>query len=154
LPGEPHPRPGTSFADRKTVYLFRYQTMAQTSTLRSPNIRRLLIIGLLTAFIAPAILTSKWVAAPHWYWFHFDDKTGAIGDTFGGITGPILNFVGLILVYYSFKQQLEANCQQQDALTREIDYRNQSDAFNDIKLAIDTFAEDVRFQEQSFRAIA
>jgi hypothetical protein len=36
-------------------------------------------------------------------------QTGQIGDTSGGIFGPFLNLAGLVLVYISFKEQLEAN---------------------------------------------
>ncbi|MDI9870027.1 hypothetical protein [Flectobacillus roseus] len=34
---------------------------------------------------------------------------GTIGDTIGGITGPIINLVGAYLVYVAFKAQIDAN---------------------------------------------
>lgn len=36
-------------------------------------------------------------------------NTGQIGDTIGGITGPIINMIGSYLVYLALKAQLEAN---------------------------------------------
>lgn len=42
------------------------------------------------------------------YWGNFDfSQTGQIGDTIGGITAPIINVIGAILI--SFKAQLKAN---------------------------------------------
>ncbi len=38
----------------------------------------------------------------------FND-TGEIGDTIGGITAPIVSFVGAILVYFAFLFQIDAN---------------------------------------------
>lgn len=46
-------------------------------------------------------------------------NTGPIGDTIGGITAPIINIVGALLVYVSFQAQLEANKIQTKALSEE-----------------------------------
>ncbi|GAB2954987.1 hypothetical protein GCM10027048_20740 [Hymenobacter coalescens] len=40
------------------------------------------------------------------------EKTGTLGDTIGGIAGPILNFAGLIIVYFSLREQFNANQSQ------------------------------------------
>lgn len=61
-----------------------------------------LIIGATFVFITPMIFTSFSL------WFDFTD-TGQIGDTIGGITAPIVGFVGAILIYLSFNAQLNAN---------------------------------------------
>lgn len=65
-----------------------------------------LSLGAITAFILPGILTQQTIFS-NWNFldWHFTDKTGAVGDTIGGISGPILNFIGLILIYLSFQQQ-------------------------------------------------
>ena len=39
-------------------------------------------------------------------------NTGTLGDTIGGIAGPILNFAGLIIVYLSLREQFNANQNQ------------------------------------------
>jgi hypothetical protein len=36
-------------------------------------------------------------------------QTGQIGDTIGGITAPMANLLGAILVYLALKAQIEAN---------------------------------------------
>ena len=62
----------------------------------------LFLIGILLVVIIPIILTQ--------YSFLFDfTNTGQIGDTIGGITAPITNLIGAILVYYAFLVQLDAN---------------------------------------------
>ncbi len=45
--------------------------------------------------------------------------TGTIGDTVGGIAGPILNFAGMFVVYLSLREQLKANQLQMEALRHE-----------------------------------
>lgn len=42
----------------------------------------------------------------------FDTNSGAIGDTIGGITSPFVNLLGAILIYISFREQVESNKQQ------------------------------------------
>lgn len=54
-----------------------------------------------------------------WSVFNLSD-TGQIGDTIGGIAAPIVGILGAVLVYMSFKEQLEANRIQRNALNDEI----------------------------------
>lgn len=70
-------------------------------------------------------------------------STGQIGDTIGGIAGPIINFVGALLVYFSFQTQIRANQIQSDALSDEKNRLNADSIFqkqlsqlNDIKLCL------------------
>jgi len=56
--------------------------------------------------------------------------TGQIGDTIGGIAGPILNFTGLLLLYLSFRDQQNANAEQSDALVAELRKTNGEQTFN------------------------
>ncbi|WP_375437263.1 hypothetical protein [uncultured Hymenobacter sp.] len=39
-------------------------------------------------------------------------STGQIGDTIGGIAGPLLNFTGLLVVYFSLQEQFRTNQDQ------------------------------------------
>ena len=58
----------------------------------------LLLFGAILTFIQPA------------FWKSYDlSNTGQIGDTIGGITAPIINIIGAILVYSSFIEQNRAN---------------------------------------------
>jgi hypothetical protein len=76
-----------------------------------------LIIGVILIIISPFLLTRNLG------WIIFDDKTGSIGDTIGGITSPISSLLGAFLVYLALNAQIKANKiiqkqfrkQQQDA---------------------------------------
>ena len=68
----------------------------------------------------PALLTGTWLNKISF------DNTGQIGDTIGGITAPFISLISGLLVYYSFRAQIEANrlLSEQymaDKTTREID---------------------------------
>lgn len=60
------------------------------------------IIGASLVAIAPFLFTRS---------FGFLDfsNTGAIGDTIGGITAPIANLLGSLLIFYALQAQIEAN---------------------------------------------
>jgi len=45
----------------------------------------------------------------------FNEDTGVIGDTIGGITGPVIGLVGIILVFLTFEAQRKANEAQHEA---------------------------------------
>ncbi len=45
---------------------------------------------------------------------------GDIGNAIGGITAPFVGFIGAILVYLSFEQQIEANQIQREALRNQV----------------------------------
>jgi hypothetical protein len=47
--------------------------------------------------------------------YQIAEKTGTLGDTIGGIAGPILNFAGLYIIYLSLREQFEANEIQKDS---------------------------------------
>ena len=62
----------------------------------------ILVVGIILVIISPILLTREFG------WISFED-TGQIGDTIGGITAPIVNLIGAVLVYYAFLLQLDAN---------------------------------------------
>lgn len=63
-------------------------------------------------------------------WKAFDlSKSGQIGDTIGGITAPIINIFGAILVFLSFRVQTLANKNQQENLTNQIESQSQDRNF-------------------------
>lgn len=83
------------------------------------------IIGAtLASFILPWVLTQK-----KFYIIDFNN-TGPIGDTIGGIVGPILNFAGLLTVYFSLKEQFIANESQRESLNEERARASRESAFN------------------------
>ncbi len=74
-----------------------------------------MIWGLLILLAAPFVLTQ-----PAFIELLDFSESGQIGDTIGGITAPIVSFIGAVLIYYSFEQQIEANKIQREALNIEI----------------------------------
>lgn len=68
------------------------------------NAKWLIGIGIFLCLIAPLVATQKS------FWDSFDfSQTGQIGDTIGGITAPIVNIIGAILVFFALKAQIDAN---------------------------------------------
>lgn len=75
----------------------------------------LLIVGAILM-----IFTSLYFIPQPALWSSWDfSNTGQIGDTIGGITAPVINLIGAILVYISFDAQREANKIQAKALADE-----------------------------------
>ena len=74
----------------------------------------ILILGTILIFVSLYIFTRPAVF-PGWDF----SSTGQIGDTIGGITGPIINLIGAFLVYISYQAQIKANKIQSDALAEE-----------------------------------
>ncbi|WP_291858537.1 hypothetical protein [Marinilabilia sp.] len=76
----------------------------------------ILIIGLIS-LLTPWLLTA--FEAP------FKDldfsSTGQIGDTIGGITAPFLSLVGSVLVFLSFRAQIEMNRVQFSAIQKQFE---------------------------------
>src|SRR5690606_14975927 len=61
---------------------------------------------LLLVVVSPALLTQFSGI------ISFNTDSGAIGDTIGGITAPIVNILGAVLIFISFQEQVKANTQQ------------------------------------------
>ena len=65
----------------------------------------LLVLGFILLLFGSTILFTR---PALWNLFNFSE-TGQIGDTIGGITAPVINLIGAILIYISFKAQINAN---------------------------------------------
>lgn len=63
----------------------------------------LLIIGLISIFVLPALFTIKT------NFFRSFDDTGPIGDTINGIAGPFIALTAALLTYAAFYMQFKAN---------------------------------------------
>jgi len=70
-------------------------------------------IALLTFLIIPYLVVTK-----TWGW-EYGANTGAIGDTIGGITGPMIGFIGVFLTFLAFYIQYQANQVQISALEEQ-----------------------------------
>lgn len=60
-----------------------------------------LIVGAILIFVLPFMVTFLNI--------EFLGKYGPVGDTIGGITSPISQLLGSILIYLALKAQLDAN---------------------------------------------
>lgn len=93
------------------------------------------------------VLLSPFLFTEDTFWSRLDfTKTGSIGDTIGGITAPIVNLLGAILVYLALKAQIEANLilkKQLDDEKIKDNIQNQTDEINqlyyNLKESIDNF---------------
>jgi uncharacterized membrane protein len=89
--------------------------MEQDNTDKSiDSVKWYLYIGIALVIFSPIILTRM---APIEA-FNFS-STGQIGDTIGGITAPIVNLIGAVLVFYALKAQIKANKIVQDQLDKD-----------------------------------
>ena len=105
----------------------------------SDNILKLsafvLIIGVVLVVAAPFIFTRQG--------FISFQETGQIGDTIGGVTAPIINMIGAILVFFALQAQVEANriIQKQidEQKTDEVQRKTSSNLFEIYKLIKEDF---------------
>jgi hypothetical protein len=89
-----------------------------------------IVAGLLLAGAALTYLPlSPWAA-------RFRD-TGTVGDTIGGIVGPVLNFIGLLVLYFSLREQFAANQIQIQELTAQRTRATNEANFNMTLLLLD-----------------
>ncbi|TGE23751.1 hypothetical protein E5K00_00625 [Hymenobacter aquaticus] len=66
------------------------------------SVKLWLLAGVVLTVISPFIFTRTFGI------INFQE-TGPIGDTIGGITAPITNLIGAILVFYALRAQIDAN---------------------------------------------
>lgn len=99
-----------------------------------------LIVGLFL------IVFSPWLFTRDAFFISFGQKSGYIGDTIGGITSPIINFLGAILVYLSFSEQIKANqILRNDSVINNFNsrYVEIKDEFNKLSFPISEMHTDV-----------
>ncbi|WP_035558068.1 hypothetical protein [Hymenobacter sp. IS2118] len=103
-------------------------------------------------------LAALWVVPMVWsghpnLWNVYNQNTGVVGDTIGGIAGPILNFAGLIIVYYTLREQIKTNENQFEQIRAETK-RAQNESFFDLTYKIiERFSETVERQKRLFAEI-
>lgn len=92
----------------------------------------ILICGILLLTIAAPLIFTQFCSP-----ISFDANSGAIGDTIGGITAPFISFIGAILIYISFEEQVKYNKQQienQNIDRFRNDYEEIKNEFNDVSI--------------------
>jgi hypothetical protein len=100
-----------------------------------------LVVGLLFVSFAPFLFTQFSLGSA----FDFSG-TGQIGDTIGGITAPFINLIAVLLIYFSFRQQLLSNEIQIGLINNEKEERKKNKelelinlAYDDLKTYVDNF---------------
>ncbi len=76
----------------------------------------LIFFGFILMIIAPYLIVN-WSLCQKCNFLN----TGPIGDTIGGITSPIVNLLGALLVYFAFNAQNKANETQAGALKSQVE---------------------------------
>ncbi|MCF8276626.1 MAG: putative phage abortive infection protein [Flavobacteriales bacterium] len=83
------------------------------------NVTVLLIVGVsLITICVSFFVIPYYVSQTSSYWY-YDNSTGVIGDTIGGIVGPVVGFIGVVLTFLAFYVQYDANKVQRTALYME-----------------------------------
>jgi len=91
------------------------------------------------------MVLSPWIFTRPALIDNFDFSTsGQIGDTIGGITAPIISLIGAVLVYLSFRAQIEANNNQEKALKEEISRNKKERNFEIIMQLLKEEKEDLK----------
>lgn len=99
-----------------------------------------LILGAILVLILPYFITRE-------IGFIDFSETGNIGDTIGGITSPIVGFVGAILVYYALLEQIKANRIIQDQLNDQKVDESQKRIVNYLNGQLDVVRTDINDYE-------
>lgn len=98
---------------------------------RNAAVLVLVILGIVF-FVIPYVVT-QWKSS-----VEFNEATGAIGDTIGGTTGPLIALIAATLTFFAFWVQYRANEQQRLDLQRE---RFESKFFEMLRLHKDNVTE-------------
>jgi hypothetical protein len=94
----------------------------------------LLLIGIVLILVASVYMFTRPALWSSWDF----TQTGQIGDTIGGITAPIINLLGAVLVYFSFQAQVKANQIQFKLLNEDLLNQRRSSNF---QVALELFKE-------------
>jgi len=71
------------------------------------NIELILLLTLIVAILSPFVFTRNWTSIDF-------SQTGQIGDTIGGLTAPFLNFLTIILLYLTLREQTQSTRKQKE----------------------------------------
>ncbi|MEM9078192.1 MAG: hypothetical protein AAGC43_14205 [Bacteroidota bacterium] len=99
---------------------------------------------LVLIIIAPVLFTQFST------FYGFNEKTGAIGDTIGGVTAPFVNLLAAYLVYKSFAAQIRANSQQRNDHDEQMKQLQKEHSFNYISNYYNLIKEKYGVDESGF----
>ncbi len=99
-----------------------------------------LLVGVMLIFLIPILITQTSSG------IHFNDATGVIGDTIGGTTGPITQFIGSILVFFTLLAQVRAN----SIINRRLDAVDLKDELKDNKNYLTEYWKEIEKEIDGF----
>lgn len=111
-----------------------------------------MLAGAFVTLAALVIVPLYWSGRPSW-WLTYNSNTGVIGDTIGGIAGPILNFAGLIVVYYSLREQIVANKAQAQQLQHEVERSRNDQEFELTLQLVEKLIDEAKHGAEAFKEI-
>jgi hypothetical protein len=94
---------------------------------------------LVTIFVGLVILLMPILFTRAWGYYKFDDSTGVIGDTIGGLTAPFIGLFSAYLVYKSFQAQIEANRMLADSRREDLIIANINAWLDKIDSLVNTY---------------
>lgn len=122
--------------------------MEQNSTeeLKYPSTRKQLYwgIGILTAAVIVSFWLPKLITDYSWMPLKVE-KTSEVGDIIGGIFGPIVGLIGVILTFLAFWIQYEANIQQRIQFNKSLTNEKTARAAEEKKNLEDQAAQNREF---------
>lgn len=97
--------------------------------------RIIFIIGVILLIAAPFLFTR----------IGFIDftNTGQIGDTIGGVTAPIANLLGSLLIFYALQAQIDANRIVQEQIAKQTDTDSKKKAMQNLMDQFKILREDI-----------
>lgn len=103
-------------------------------------VKWILISGVVVLIAMPIVATQL-------DWFFDYTNTGQIGDTIGGLTAPVIGVVSALLIYFSFRAQINANRIIQDQIddqkledASKRNFEHQMERYRHLKEYIDDFS--------------
>ncbi|MCA8830516.1 hypothetical protein [Hymenobacter pini] len=113
--------------------------------------------ALLTFFVG--FLAAIGAVAMAYFYLPASAKTnfatlGTVGDTIGGIAGPLLNLAGMLIVYFSLQEQLNANTTQYEALQLEIGRTSSEIVVKTTEQIIESAGGEIKQRLADIRSIA
>ncbi|MGE0637939.1 MAG: putative phage abortive infection protein [Bacteroidia bacterium] len=104
-------------------------------------------------FIAVAFFLIPYLVTNKSWWWAYDDTTGVIGDTIGGIVGPFVGFVGVVLTFFAFYIQYQANQIQVKSLKEQSDLATKSDRQIKVQHLESNFFRMIEYHNQNVNQI-
>ncbi|RZL40946.1 MAG: hypothetical protein EOP00_25765 [Pedobacter sp.] len=114
-----------------------------------PDSKKLLKRGIAILIFTISILFFAPLAITNWDWIHLDVyKPNEIGDTIGGILGPLVGLIAVALTFLAFWAQYDANIQQRIQFDTALENEKNAREKEEKKSVIEQERKNIEFKEQ------